>query len=145
MLTTLFTLYLLNTNISYPSEEYEVGSGQNEKEYYYVTDEPTTSLDNDTYFIEDNFTVDISKKKKGKKTKKNKKYRVKESEFSLEYEHPTAELSSSNIALASLGGIFVITGMILILRSYYKRRGYQMIPPNIGVSYGSMDNIYNGE
>ena len=153
MFTTLFTLYALHTNISYPSEEYEVGSGQNEKDYYPIsTEEPIIIPDNDTYFIDENFTIDIGKTKKakktkkGKKTKNGKKHRINETEFSLNYQPQKAELSTSSFVAISLGGLFFVAGSFLMISNYCKRRnGYEMIQPNLGVAYGSMDNIYNGE
>ena len=142
MLTTLLTLYALNANISYPSEEYEIGSGEHNKEYYPITEEPSTIPDNDTYFIDYNFTRKVKKSKKSKKTKKSKKNKV----GSTALESDNEDINSSSIAMASLGGVLVVTGGILMIRSYYhKRRGYEMIQPNMGVSYGSLDNIYNGE
>ena len=142
MLTTLITFYALNANISYPSEEYEIGSGQNDKEYYPITEEPSTIPENDIYFLDENFTGKVKKSKKTKKSKKNKGPLY----VSAAYESQNGEVSSTNIVIASLGGVMVVTGMVLVVRNYcHNRGGYEMIQPNLGVGYGSMDNIYNGE
>ena len=143
MLTTLITLTALSANITYPSERYEVGSGE-EKEYLITTPEPTTypSYENDTY-------VFIPKKsKKSKKTKKMKKGKHFNDTFESSelFGFQSDSETNTNIVLASVGGVMVVTGTIMVVRNYCKkRRGYDMI--NNGEQsplYGTMGNEYQG-
>lgn len=140
MLTILLTLYSLNANISYPTEGYEVGSGQ-EKEYLIHLDEPTT------YFPDENESFVIIPKK-GKKAKKTKTKKAKY--FSNTIESGSlfgiVEAPTTNIVIASLGGVMVVTGMVLVVRNYCKKRsGYQHINPmqDQGLGYGTLENVYN--
>lgn len=141
MLTTLITLTALTANITYPSVGYEVGSGQ-EKEYIITTPDPTTfpSYDNDT-------VVFIPKKsKKTKKMKKGKHFND-TFESSELFGFQSDSETNTNIVLASVGGVMVVTGMIMVVRNYCKKsRGYDMIN-NVEQTplYGTMDNIYQGE
>ena len=131
MLTTLITLYALNVDISYPTEGYEVGSGQ-EKEYFINTSDHTTypPLDEEI----------ISKKSKGKKSKKGKLFNSLESSELFD----SAQTSTTNIVLASVGGVMVVTGMILVVKNYYKS-GYTLVDnPEQRPLYGTMGNVYQG-
>ena len=148
MLTILLTLYSLNANISYPTEGYEVGSGQ-EKEYLIHLDEPTT------YFPDENesFVIIPKKGKKAKKmkTKKAKKTKTKKAKyFSNTIESGSlfgiVEAPTTNLVIASLGGVMVVAGMVLVARNYCeKRSGYQHINPmqDQGLGYGTLENVYN--
>lgn len=54
--------------------------------------------------------------------------------------------NTGSIVIASVGGVFVITGLILTVKNYCRRRsGYQIVQTNTGVSYGTIANSYNGE
>ena len=133
MLTTLITLYALNADISYPTEGYEVGSGQ-EKEYFMNTSEHTTypPLDEEI----------IIKKSKGKKSKKGKNFKSFESSELF----GSPQTSTTNIVLASVGGVMVVTGMILVVKNYCKKKsGYTLVDnPEQRPLYGTMGNVYQG-
>ena len=133
MLTTLITFYALNADISYPTEGYEVGSGQ-EKEYFMNTSDYTTypPLDEEI----------ISKKFKRKKSKKGKHFNSLES--SELFDSP--QTSTTNIVLASVGGVMVVTGMILVVKNYCKKKsGYTLVDnPEQRPLYGTMRNVYQG-
>ena len=133
MLTTLITFYALNADISYPTEGYEVGSGQ-EKEYFMNTSDHTTypPLDEEI----------ISKKFKRKKSKKGKHFNSLES--SELFDSP--QTSTTNIVLASVGGVMVVTGMILVVKNYCKKKsGYTLVDnPEQRPLYGTMRNVYQG-
>ena len=133
MLTTLITFYALNADISYPTEGYEVGSGQ-EKEYFMNTSDHTTypSLDEEI----------ISKKSKGKKSKKGKLFNSLESSELF----GSPQTSTTNIVLASVGGVMVVTGMILVVKNYCKKKsGYTLVDnPEQRPLYGTMSNVYQG-
>ena len=133
MLTTLITLYALNVNISYPTEGYEVGSGQ-EKEYFMNTSDYTT-------YSPLNEEI-ISKKSKGKKSKKGKHFKSFESSELF----GSPQTSTTNIVLASVGGVMVVTGMILVVKNYCKKRsGYTLVDnPEQRPLYGTMGNVYQG-
>ena len=133
MLTTLITLYALNADISYPTEGYEVGSGQ-EKEYFMNTSDHTTypPLDEEI----------ISKKSKGKKSKKGKNF----TSFESSELFGSPQTSTTNIVLASVGGVMVVTGMILVVKNYCKKRsGYTLVDNSEHRPlYGTMGNVYQG-
>ena len=133
MLTTLITFYALNADISYPTEGYEVGSGQ-EKEYFMNTFDYTTypPLDEEI----------ISKKSKGKKSKKGKLFNSLESSELF----GSPQTSTTNIVLASVGGVMVVTGMILVVKNYCKKKsGYTLVDnPEQRPLYGTMSNVYQG-
>jgi hypothetical protein len=141
MLTTLISLTVLSTNITYPSEGYEVGSGQ-EKEYL-ITPEPTTyplyDNDNETYII-------IPKKsKKSKKGKKGKHFND-AFESSELFGFQSDSETNTNIILASVGGIMVVTGMVMVVKNYCnKRRGYNLMDnADHRPLYGTIGNEYQG-
>lgn len=136
MLTTLITLYALNVDISYPTEGYEVGSGQ-EKEYFMNISEHTTYPSLDEEIISKKFK---RKKSGGKKSKKGKHFNSLES--SELFDSP--QTSTTNIVLASVGGVMVVTGMILVVKNYYKS-GYTLVDnPEQKPLYGTMGNVYQG-
>ena len=139
----------LSANITHPLlNKYEVGSGQEpepiEKDLYLSTEEPTTLPNDDINEI-------ITKKGKKHYTKgkkhhmRGKKYLVKTNELELENTIPASQTTGS-IVIASVGGVFFITGLILTVKNYCRRRsGYQMVQTNTGLSYGTIANSYNGE
>ena len=133
MLTTLITLYALNTDISYPTERYEVGSGQ-EKEYFMNISDYTTypPLDKEI----------ISKKSKGKNSKGKKSKHFISFESSEILDSP--QTSTTNIVIASVVGVMLVTGMILVVKNYSKKRsGYTLVDnPEHRVLYGTMSNVY---
>ena len=141
MLTTLITLYALNADISYPTEGNEVGSGQ-EKEYFMNTSEHTTYPP-----LDEEINIIISKKSKGKKSggKKSKKGKHFNSLESSEL-FGSLQTSTTNIVLATVGGVMVVTGMILVVKNYCKKRsGYTLVDnPEQRPIYGTMGNVYQG-
>ena len=138
MLTTLITLYALNADISYPTEGYEVGSGQ-EKEYFINTSDHTTYPPLDEEIIS---KKSKGWKSKGKKSKKGKHFNSLESSELF----GSPQTSTTNIVLASVGGAMVITGMIMVVKNYCKKKsGYTLVDnPEQRPLYGTMGNVYQG-
>jgi len=99
--------------------------------------EPTNypPTDNDTYmFIP----------KKSKKMKKEKHFNSLESSELFGFQSDSE--TNTNILLASVGGVIVVTGMILVVKNYCKKRsGYTLINnPEQRTLYGTMGNAYQG-
>ena len=136
---THIILMALSTNLTLPTE-YEVGSGQEPepmlKDFVLIT---TESPENDTSIK--------SKKHTKKHYKKGKKHFAKTSNFELNSFMEPNQQNTGSIVAASLGGLFIVTGFILMVKNYCKKRsGYQHINPmqNQGVGYGTLDNVYEG-
>ena len=82
--------------------------------------------------------------KKSKKMKKEKHFNSLESSELFGFQSDSE--TNTNILLASVGGVIVVTGMILVVKNYCKKRsGYTLINnPEQRTLYGTMGNAYQG-
>ena len=135
-------IYILFATLSQPIQnEYEVGSEQDylpiEKELYLSTEEPNGDINES--IIKKHHTKTSKYKKKGNKYIENtNKLELEKTILSSQH--------TGSIVVASLGCVFIITGIIITIKNYCSRRsGYHIIKTNTGVDYGKLENVYNGE